>query len=162
MTTASTSASKSNRTAALMGGQPISGPQGESTEVHTILLDGTTVKVVRFELGSDELTPQAKWDLRGILTTLRGSPQKIMVKGYCAPSEGMGAHQRESDLAFYRAVGVVEYLVSLGLSPDFFDISVAPETLPGRNVLPPGTDPNLAGATAEIILLNQTLRQMRP
>ena len=158
MTTPSASASKSMRTSAMMGGQPIPGPKGESTEVLAIQTDGTTVRVVRFELGSYELTDQAKWELRGVLNTLRGSPQKIMVKGYAVPAEGEGENLQTSDLAFFRAVSVIEYFASLGLSQDFFDINVAPGTLPGRNVLPPGTDPQFAGASAEIILLNQTLR----
>ena len=158
MKTVSDSASKNNRTSALVGGQPVSGTPGESTEVHTIQLDGVTIRVVRFELGNYELTAQAKRELGAVFPILRGSLQRIMVKGYVAPSEVGEGYQQESDLAFYRAVSVVDHLVSLGLNPDFFDISVAPETLPGRNVLPAGTDPSLAGATAEILLLNKTSR----
>ena len=161
ITTTSDSAAKSNRISALAGGQPVPGPQGEATEVHTILLDGETVKVICFELGSDERTQQAEWDLRAILPTLQGSPQKIMVRGYALPSEGGGSFLQDHDLAFSRAISTVDYLVSLGLSPNFFDIDVAPGTVPGRNLLPPGTAPGLAGASAEIILLNQTLRSLQ-
>jgi hypothetical protein len=128
------------------------------------MLDGVTIKVVRFDSGSDDLTDQAKWELRSILPSLRGSPQKIMVRGYTAPSEGAGAFSKESDLAFSRAISVMDYLVSLdtnSLNPDYFELSVAPATVPTRNTLPAGTDPSLAGASVEILLLNQTMRQLR-
>jgi len=81
-----------------------------------------------------------------------------MVRGYVAPSEGKGTHQHESGLAFSRAISVVDYLVGLGLSPNYFEIVAAPETLPNPNILPAGTPPGAAGASVEIILLNQTLR----
>jgi len=163
-TTASDSAAKSNRLSSLVGGQPIPGPLGESPDVHTIPLEGETVRngLIRFELGRDELTDQAKWGLRAIVPELRGSPYKIEVKGYTAPSEGGGGYQRDVTLlAFSRAFSVVEYLVELGLDPSFFDIATAPETLPAPSILPAGTDPGHAGASVEIRLLNRTLRQLR-
>ena len=157
-TTVTDSAAKSNRLSALAGGQPTPGPIGEATDVLAIRLDGVTVRVIRFELGNYELTEQARRDLRAILPTLQGSAQRIMVKGYAIPSEVEDRYQQESDLAFYRAISAVEHLVSLGLDPGYFDITFAPGTVPSRNVLPPGTVPSLAGATVEILLLNQTLR----
>ena len=159
-TTAADSAAKSRRISALAGGQPTPGPQGESPDVHAIRLDGETIRggLIRFELGSDELTDQAKWDLRAILRVLQGTDRRIMVRGYVAPSEGGGMYQRESDLAFSRAIRVVDYLISLDLDPSYFEISVAPGTAPSPNVLPAGTDPGTSGASVEVILLNQTLR----
>jgi chemotaxis protein MotB len=159
-TTVTDSDARSRRISALAGGQPIPGPPGEQTDVYTILLDGETIRggLIRFELGSSELTDQARWDLRATLPILRGSPQKIEVRGYVAPGEGGGIYQRDSDLAFYRALGVVDYLVSHDLARDFFEIVVAPGTLPNLNILPAGTDPRHAGASVEIRLLNQTLR----
>ena len=162
ITTVSDSAAKSRRISALAGGQPTPGPQGESTEVHTILLDGETIRggLIRFELGRYELTDQAKWDLRAILPVLRGSPKKIEIRGYAAPSEkGGGVHQRDTDMAFFRAISVADYLVELGLSPDFFEIVAAPGTVPSPNLLPAGTAPRYAGASVEIRLLNQTSRR---
>jgi len=159
-TTEADSAAKSRRVSALAGGQPTPGPLGESTEVHAMRLDGETVRggLIRFESGSDELTDQAKWDLRAILRVLQGTDRRIMVRGYVAPSERGGMYQQESDLAFSRAIRVVDYLVSLNLNPNYFEILTAPETLPSPNILPAGTDPRDAGASVEIILLNQTLR----
>jgi len=157
-TTVSASGAKSKRISALIGGQPTPGPVGEETEVHVFQLDGETIKVICFELGSDEPTDQAKWDLRAILPRLKGSPQKIMVRGYALPSEGGEAFQGATDLAFSRAISAMDYLVSLGLRPNFFEIATAPGTAPERNLLPAGTDPSLAGASVEIILLHQVQR----
>ena len=163
-TVASDSAAKNRRTSVALGGQPIAGPKGESPDVHTVLLDGETIKngVIRFEFGSDKLTEQAQWELRTTaLPILRGTAQKIVVRGYVAPTEGSGDYPRESDLAFFRALNVVDYFVdSLGFDRDFFDVDFAPGTLPSPNVLPSGTEPDQAGASVEIILLNQTRRSL--
>jgi len=162
--TPSPSAARSRRTAALIGGQPIPGPQGESREVHAMLRDGETVRggVIRFEPGSDELTEQAKRDLRlTVLPVLQGAPHKIMVKGYSSPIEGGGEYQSGIDLAFFRASNVVEYFILQGLRHEFFEIAVEPGTVPRLNLLPAGTDQKYAGATVEIILLNQTTRSLR-
>ena len=152
------SAAKSRRIAALTGGQPTPGPQGTSTEVHAILVDGTTVRdgLVPFELGLDRLSAQAQWQLRTIFPVLHGSPHKIMVKGYSAPTEEGG-----TELAFLRALRVADYLIELGLSQDSFEIVFEPATLPQLTLLPPGTDPELTGAFVEILLLNQTSRALR-
>jgi len=162
-TTVTDSDARSRRISALAGGQPTPGPPGEHTDIHTILLDGETIRggLIRFELGSSELTDQARWELRTILPALRGSPQQIEIRGYVAPDEGGGMYQRETDLAFYRALSVVDYLVSHDLHHGFFEIVVAPTTLPNLNILPAGTDPRHAGASVEIRLLNQTLRSAR-
>ena len=157
-TTISDSGAKSRKISALAGGQPTPGPQGESTTVHAILRSGQTIKVIMFDLEQDTLTPQAIRDLRAVLPVLQGSSQRIMVRGYVVPSEGSGAYQQDTDLAFHRALSVVDYLVTLGLKYEYFDIVVPPATVPDRNLLPAGTDPNLAGASAEIVLLNQTMR----
>ena len=163
ITTVSDSAARNRRMSSLAGGQTIPGPQGESMEVHTILLDGEIVRggVIRFELGSDVLTAQAQRDLRAIFPILQGSPQKIMIKGHVTPTEGGGVYQLDTDLAFHRALNAVDYLVSLGLRQDYFEIVVDPVTVPRRDLLPPGTAPEQAGASIEIILLNQTLRSVR-
>ena len=157
------SAARSRRTLALLGGQPNPGPAGESRDVHTILLDGETVKggVIRFELGDYELTEQAQENLHALLPVLLGSPQKIMVKGYTAPAEMERTSQQDSDLAFFRASNVVDYFVSQGLKQDDFEIVVEPGAVPRLNLLPPGTNPDHAGASVEILLLHQTSRSLK-
>ena len=157
-TTKSESAAKSRRISTLAGGQPVAGPQGESPDVYALLPDGETVRVVCFELGRDELTALAQRDLKAVFSALQGTSQKIMVRGYAAPSEGGGAYGSDTSLAFSRAIYVMDHLVSLGLNRNLFEIEVAPGTVPARNVLPPGTDISLAGASVEIILLKHTSR----
>jgi len=163
-TTPADSAAQSKRVAALLGGQPVPGPQGENTEVHTILLDGELVKdgVICFEPGYDALTREAEQDLRRVLPALQGSYQKIMVKGHVTPTEGGGmSYKQDTDLAFHRALNVADFLVSLGLRRDAFEIVVDTVVVPAPNLLPAGTDPKQAGASVEIILLNQTVRSLR-
>ena len=157
-TTPADSAAQNRRVSALLGGQPTPGPVGEHTEVHNILLDGELITggVICFEPGSHELTSQATLDLQKALPALRGSPQKIMLKGHIAPMEGGETYQQDIDLAFFRALEVADYLVSLGLRRDIFEIVVDTTTVPSPNTLPAGTDPKMAGAAVEIILLNQT------
>ena len=156
------SAARSRRTDVLIGGQKNPGPVGDSKDVHTIQLSGDSVKVIRFDLGSYDLTGQAKRELQAILHTLQGSPQKIMVKGYVSPTEEEEeAGKQNVDLAFNRALSVVYHFVSLGLRQDYFEVVVAPSEVPRLNLLPAGTDPKLAGASAEILLLNQTLRSLK-
>ena len=155
------SAARDRRVAALTGGQPVPGPEGRSTHVRTVPLDGTPVRggIILFELGNEMLTAQAQWNLRNnILPILQGSPQKIMVKGYSAPIEAGGSYEGD-DLAFYRALNVVAYLVELGLAQEFFEVSFERGGLPSS--VPGGTIPEHVGASVEIILLNQTQRSLR-
>ena len=161
-TVVSESAAKSRRTAALTGGQPIAAPEGDSTQVLEILLSGNTVKggVILFEPGNEDLTEQAEQSLRSVLTTLRGSPQKIMIKGRVSPSEGAGIYKQGSSLAYARAVKVLNKLVSWGLPKESFQIVAETGSVPNLTLLPPGTALNQAGASVEIILLDQTPRMM--
>ena len=164
-TTVSESSARKNRTAALTGGQPIPAPEGTSTEVLAILLDGTTVRngLIRFELGNYTLTDQARRDLNAIIPVLQGSNHKVMVKGYATPAEieDRVRFQRSTDLAFSRAISIVDHFAENGLLREFFEISVEPGSSPRRTIWPPGTLPEHAGASAEILLLNQTLRTVR-
>jgi chemotaxis protein MotB len=157
------SAAKSHRISEMLGGQPNPGPAGGTRDVHTILLDGETVRggVIRFQLGRDVLTDQSKQSLRTMLPLLQGSPFKILVKGRATPTEWEGEYSRDTDLAYFRALNTVNYLVELGLKQEFFEIVVDPSSAPSLNLLPPGTDVKNAEATVEIILLNQTLRSLR-
>ncbi|MDR0520805.1 MAG: OmpA family protein [Planctomycetaceae bacterium] len=162
-TTVSTTAERSRRTAALTGGQPVPGPQGEFPLVQTIRVEGVPVKggLIRFDPGSDELTEQAMRDLKVLLVQLTGGSNKIMVKGHSAPTEtgGQNVYKEDYDLAYNRAVRVMKYLISLGLKKEFFEITaVDSSAVLNRAILPPGTDPKLAGACVEVYLLDKTLR----
>jgi chemotaxis protein MotB len=159
----SDSAARSRSIAALLGGQPAPGPAGDSGRVQTMLIDGEVVRggFIRFEPENDELTEQAKVELKMILSILRGSPYKIIVRGYAAPTEGSGIYD-DPELAYSRVVSVVDELVSLGLRRDFFEIeAMGSSATPDRSNLPPGINPGLIGASAEILLSTQTKRALK-
>jgi hypothetical protein len=127
-------------------------------------MTGDVVKggLILFELGNDELTEDAKTGLRALLPTLSGSPYKITLKGHAGPTEVGRIYKQDIDLAYARAVRVRDYLVSFGLQKEFFEISVVDSSsLPHPAVLLPGMDPNLAGASVEVMLMDQTLRVTR-
>ncbi|GHT44847.1 MotB [Planctomycetales bacterium] len=152
---------RSRRTAALMGGQPIVSSPAENPRVQTIEIDATTVKggLIRFELGSDELDPQAKKSLDALKNDLLGSAFKIMVKGHVAPNEQGVGYRKDIDLAYARAVAVRDYLMSIGFKQEFFRVEVVDASeMPNRAILPPGTDPKLAGACVEVMLIDKTIR----
>lgn len=153
---------RAKRMDVLRGGQPVKAPQGENAQVQTIKLDEDPIKggLIRFALGSDELNEQAKEDLKSIFDQLVGSPFKIMVKGHASPGEQAG-YNREIDLSYARAVNVWEYLVSLGIKRNYFQISaVGPYEPISREALPAGADPRLANAVVEVMLLGGTPREM--
>jgi outer membrane protein OmpA-like peptidoglycan-associated protein len=129
-----------------------------------MLVDGEIVRggFIRFEPGNDRLTTQAAMALRTILSTLSGSPHKIIVRGYTAPAEGSGTYPHDNDLAYARAIRIMDYLVSLGLRQDFFEIDVVGSSAtPDRANLPPGIDPRFIGAAAEILLSTRTFRVLQ-
>ena len=162
----SSPAERSRRTAALTGGQPTPGPQGPAPNVMSLRLTGELVKggIVLFELGNDELTDAAKDGLDDLFPLLAGSPNKIQLTGHAGPTEvGEGRlYKEDTALAHYRASSVRDYLVSLGLKREYFILSsVDSLTLPNPGILPAGVAPNQAGASVEIMLLDQTQRQIK-
>jgi len=162
--TSTSTSERSRRTAALTGGQPIVGPQGPAANVVSIRLTGEVVKggLILFDMGNDELTEQAKSDLKKLFPILAGSPYKIMLRGHASPTEIGKIFKEDIDLAFARAVHVRKYLVSLGLEKEFFEINVVDSSSPpNRAVLPAGTAPNRAGASVEVMLLDQTGRLLK-
>ena len=156
---------RSRRTAAMTGGQPTPGKSGESENRQDISPTGTIVKggLIRFELGRDDLSEQAKKDLETLFPVLQASVRKIMVKGHAAPTEDeMGIYSRDVYLANARAIVVRDYLISLGLKKEFFQMSVADSTsIPNQAILPPGTDPKLAGASVAVFLIDNTKRLLK-
>ncbi|MDR0705388.1 MAG: OmpA family protein [Planctomycetaceae bacterium] len=160
----STTSERSNRLAALTGGQPIVSAQGDHQNVQTIRIKEELIKggIIQFNLGSDELSVQAKQDINAILSTLVGSPFKIMIKGHAASYESQGVYQQDIDLAYARAVNVRDYLISQGLKAKFFQIAVVGSYEPlNRALLPPGIDPKAVHSIVEIILLDKTVRTLQ-
>jgi len=152
----SSSAEMSRRTAALTGGQPDPGPAGDNPNRQNISEDGEPVKggLIRFELRSAYLTDQAKRDLETLQQTLSQSSNKIAVVGHAAPAEEEGTtFSRGIYLAQRRAIEVTDYLVSLGLPENCFEISISP-SIPNSAILPRGISPRNAGASAAVYLIN--------
>jgi len=140
----------------MTGGQPTPGPAGDFQDRQTIQPDGDLVKggLVRFELGSEQLNDRAKWDLEALLPVLERSSNKIKVEGYVSPAEEEdGTFSRGIYLANARAIEVTNYLIELGLRREYFEIGISSRG-PNRAVLPPGSNPRLAGASAAVYLIN--------
>ena len=155
---------ESRRNAALLGSQETPGRGGPFGPVQSIRVEGTVAKggLIRFDLGNEELTAQAKEDLEALLPVLSASRSKIMVKGHAAPAEMADSfYQRDFYLAYQRAVNVKTYLMSLGLKEEFFQVSTSDSTtIPNRAILVPELrgNPSLAGASAAVYLLDGTQR----
>jgi chemotaxis protein MotB len=160
-TAPSSTAERNRRTASQVGGQPTEGNAGDYKPIQTIDEQGDRVKggLIRFEWGSDQLTAEAKKDLEGLYPTLRDSHQKIMVKGYVAPTEEGETYDQGIYLAHARAVNVRDYLVSLGLKKEYLLLSAADATgIPNRAILPKEMDPKIAGSSAAVYVIANMLR----
>ena len=162
-TAAFSTSERGRRTAALTGAQPVLG-KGDQDYQQQITMSGDIVKggLIRFGVGNDDLNAQAERDLEKLLPTLLESSQKILIKGYVAPTEiESGFYSRDFFLAHARAVKVMDYLIELGLKKEYFQVSAADSsTIPNRLILPAQerADPKLAGASAAVYLLSDTVR----
>ncbi len=158
----STGRAKRNET--LQGGQPVKAPQGEQLKIQSIRVDTENVRdgLIRFELGSDELTEQAKEDLAQLREQLAGSPYKIQIAGYTAQGEQGGLLRSEMDLAYTRATNVRDYLIeTFHLKPSFFQINViGPYEPMSRNLVPAGVDSRAANSAVVVRLLTSTQRDL--
>ncbi|GHT23638.1 MotB [Planctomycetales bacterium] len=161
----SSTTERSRRTSSLTGGQPIVATQGNNLKVQTIRIEARDVKggFIRFPIGDDELMESEKKSLLAMKDQLLGSPFKILIKGHVAPNEeGKGLYRRDIDLAYARAVKVMDYLISIGFKQEFFQIEVVDSSeMPNRAILPPGTNPKQAGASAEVFLIDKTKRDLQ-
>jgi chemotaxis protein MotB len=76
---------------------------------------------VLFDGGSDDLSDAAKQELNEVYRQLLGTASKIQIVGKAEWGEP-SAYRREWDLAYARAINVWDYLVSLGMSRERFEI----------------------------------------
>ena len=153
---------RAKRLDVLKGGQPVTAPQGDQMKVQSIEVDEETIKggLVFFNLGSDELTEDAKRQLENVYEDLVGSPFKILITGHAGPGEH-GPYRDAMDFSYSRAVNVWKYLVSQGLKPNYFRVTSLGSSEPiARTLLPPGADPRQANAFVEIKLLSGTVREL--
>lgn len=156
------STGRAKRLDVLRGGQPITAPQGDMAKVQTVHVNEEPIigGLIRFELGSDELTEDAKQQLQVLYEQLVGSPFKIQAVGHAGPNE-RGPYRDVFDFSYARAVNVMRYLVTLGLKEEFFRVTPVGASEPiSRTVLPPGTDPLAANAFVEVKLLSDTVREL--
>jgi flagellar motor protein MotB len=76
---------------------------------------------ILFDWGSDDLADSAKQELNEIYRQLLNTSDKVQIVGKAGLGEP-SAYRRELDLAYSRAIGVWDYLVSLGMSRDRCEI----------------------------------------
>lgn len=108
---------RAKRKDTLQGGNPVLSPQGDHSQIRSVRPKRERIQggVVYFELGSDELTDQAKADIRMIADQVRGTPYKVLVKGHTSLERGI----YENDLitlGYNRAKKVRDELITLGVS----------------------------------------------
>lgn len=76
---------------------------------------------ILFDWGSDDLTDSAKQELNEIYRQLLNTTNKIQIVGHAGLGEP-SAYRRELDLAYSRAINVWDYLLSLGISREQYEI----------------------------------------
>ncbi len=145
------------------GGAPDKAPTGEDPRVRVVRPGQTTAvgSVIFFEVGSEQLTPEARVDLDKTAEMLRGKPQKIEVRGhvsakYAARTEGS---EEAVMLSFRRAAAVRKYLVDKsGLEPERFRVSSAGASEPMQTT---GESAAIArNPRVEVFLLDETVQDL--
>jgi chemotaxis protein MotB len=157
-----TSMGAARRQAANRGGAENRGPRGEHPRVHS-LRPGEQESIggmVYFPEGSSTLTPKQKQQLQTIAEELGGKPQKIEIRGHTSrrPPPVDAPFRDNWDLAYSRCRSVLDDLVSLGLDPRRFRLSVAAENEPapgGRDVLERGFN-----SRVEVFLLSEVAEKL--
>jgi flagellar motor protein MotB len=76
---------------------------------------------ILFDWGSDDLSDSAKQELNEVYRQLLGTSYKVQFVGKAELGEP-SAYRRELDLAYSRAINVWDYLVSLGMSRECYEI----------------------------------------
>jgi len=116
--------------------------------------------VIYFDGDSSSLNDDQRRDLRATAKELSGKPQKIEPRGHTAAYSGAwGAKNQDLwDLAYGRSRKTMQYLLTLGISPQRMRISVAAQYEP----LYVGRDPLLLAKNSrvEVIMLNEYVDDM--
>ncbi len=114
--------------------------------------------LVQFTYGVAELDGDAKTQLKEFHARLVGSPYKIVLKGYSSVGED-GQYRQGINLAFARSVNVRNYLVSLGMKNNQFQILVVGEfETVDRDMLAYAADRDEANSAVVITNSTQTIR----
>lgn len=140
------------------GGNPVKSPTGSHARVRSVRpaekLQGGTVY---FDIGSDELSDQAKKDLMTIYKQIAGFTLKIEVRGHTSPAEP--SHYRNLwDLGYTRAYNVMTHLTELGVKPKRFRLSSVAQYEPVAKFSSP--DQQNQDAFVEVMLLEETTEEL--
>ncbi len=149
------STGRARRNDTLRGGNPVLSPQGDYAKVRSIRpsRDQVVGGIIYFDLGSDELTDQAKQELRQVADQLRGSPYKVMIKGHTSNEQGIYTNNLYA-LGFSRAMKAREELIRLGVNGKLLQVtSVGPDEPMPDALRTPGVGAQQANACVEIVRL---------
>ena len=139
------------------GGAENRGPSGDYQRVHTLRPgeQEATGGMVYFSEGSSTLSEKQQQQLQTIAEELGGKPQKIEIRGHTSrrPPPLDAPFRDNWDLAYARCRTVLDYLVSLGLDPKRFRLTVAGENEP----VPRGREGQERGfnSRVEVFLLSE-------
>jgi chemotaxis protein MotB len=141
------------------GGADTQASRGEfpKVQVPRPLEQGATAAIVYFADGASNLTTEQEKQLQFTAEELGGKPQRIEVRGHTSRRPvAAGAPFRDNwDLAYSRCRHTMEYLVSLGIDPKRFRLSVAGENEPisgGGEIAQRGLN-----SRVELTLLNEVV-----
>ncbi|MGL6194014.1 MAG: flagellar motor protein MotB [Thermoguttaceae bacterium] len=153
---------RARRMQLMRGGNPVISPQGDYAKVRTVVsARGDTVRggIVYFDLDSDRLTDEAKNDIRTIADQLRGSPNKIEIKGHTSNEQGIYANDLY-DLGYVRAKAVRDELIKLGVDGKSIRVTTAgPDEPVSSDIRTPGRTPHQANAYAEVYRLQELTKE---
>ncbi|MDR2761859.1 MAG: OmpA family protein [Planctomycetaceae bacterium] len=92
--------------------------------IQTISFDVESIPggIIRFDLGSDELTDDSKEELLAIIDKLRSITFKILICGHESNKDEGREYSRELDLSYARAVTVYEFLVLHGIKRELLQV----------------------------------------
>ncbi|MDR1924746.1 MAG: OmpA family protein [Planctomycetaceae bacterium] len=92
--------------------------------IQSVIIDAESIQgsLIRFDVGSDELTEVGKRELLVLVDRLRELDCRILICGHESASENGGIYRRELDLSYSRAITVYEFLVLHGLNRDLLQV----------------------------------------
>jgi len=155
------STGRARRSDTFMGGNPVLAPKGEYAAVQSIRpkRDRMTGGVVYFGLGLDDLDATAREDIRIIADQLRGTPNKILVKGHTSIEPGIYADSLDI-LAINRAINVKKELIRLGVDGKLIQaMTVGPNEPVPVSLRTPGRNVQEANAFVEVLKLLDVIEQ---
>ncbi|MFZ5832843.1 MAG: OmpA/MotB family protein [Planctomycetota bacterium] len=155
---------RARRADTLRGGDQVQAPVGEHPRVRTVRPgEHTTVGTrISFKGDSIDISEQDRRALRVIAQEVGGKPQRIEVRGHTSsrPLPADSPFKNHWDLAYARAVAVMEYLVQLGIEQRRIRISAAADHEPSTQ----SRDPSLLNEDerVEVSVLNELATGIEP